>query len=315
MIKTNILNISNGELCVDNSGMSDYWTCPLYYLYHQVLRKESTEISPSALNFGSAIHIWLENFYFQSDVGLANDAMEDHFEKNPQELGDYRSMENAFRLTEEYVSQYGEERDFVPLEVIEGGVEIPVKCLLGEIRLSSDLMGWDRLYKAGEWIKIYWTGKIDILTKDGMGRNMLIDHKTTSRMGFNYFTQFRLSGQFRGYCFSVNNLYGEEIGWTEKFMINALQLTNKGNIELARQEFSLNKQMIEEWQRKVMIDIEGLVEMAQQGEWSSNGWKSCAWIFARACPFCSVCETAEKDRGLVLNSGLYKKYCWNPLSD
>lgn len=309
-IETKILNIENNELVIDNSGFSDYHKCPMLYLYKQVYRQESVEASASALNFGSAIHLWLENFYLQKSVEECDRIMQKHFQENPQGLDDFRSKENASRLMTSYLEHYNiTERDYDPL-----GVEIPFKVKLGEVELAGEVMGWDRLYKEGEVIEIHWSGKIDLLVKDTLGNNMLVDHKTTSRMGFNYFTQFRLSSQFRGYCYAVNNLMGDKVGWTQKFMINALQLTAKGNIEFARQEFMLNKEMILEWQRKTMQEIEGLVGMASAGEWGCSGWKNCAWMWGRSCPYCMVCETREDMREDVLFSGAFKKYHWNPLS-
>jgi CRISPR/Cas system-associated exonuclease Cas4 (RecB family) len=315
-IKTKILNIQDGELSIDHSGFSDYWTCPTLYLYKQVHRRESSETSPSALNFGSGIHLCMEEFYKGKSIVECNQVCAQHFVDSPQEVDDFRSSENARRLIEAYGAHYGRERDMEPLS-IDGSeaVELPFKVKLGEFQLESSVEGKDRTYRAGEWIIVNWIGKIDLITKDSNGRSMLVDHKTTSRMGGNYFTQFRMSGQFRGYCYAANHLWSEQIGWVDKYMINALQLTYKGNIELARQEFTLTKEMVEEWQRGVMGDIQNLVQMAQSGEWGTNGWKSCAWLYGRACEYCSVCETREDMRGDVLWSPLYRDYSWSPLEE
>lgn len=312
-LRLNLLPIHNGELSLDNSALSTYSQCPTSFLYLQCHRRESSENSASALNFGSGIHVWLENFHTH-DKDVAFDGMRDHFTINPQvDPTDYRSYENAVLICKTYLENYGEKPDLSPILI--GGkpaVELPFKCLMGEIYVEGEIMGKDRLYK-GEWIKVYWTGKIDLVVKDDRGRVMLVDHKTTSMMGANYWTQFRLSGQFRGYCFAVNNLFAGEIGWCQRFMINALQLTYKGNIQLARQDFDLNKSMILEWQRKIMEDIKGMVSMAQAKEWSTLNWKSCGWLFGRPCQYLPICESAESTRSMVLSSGLYKNYNWNPL--
>ena len=134
-------------------------------------------------------------------------------------------------------------------------------------------------------------------------------------MGKNYFTAFKMAGQFKGYLYAINKLR-PELGGVSKFVINALCLTYKGGIELGRQPFYHTRQSLVEWQEKTMYDIERLVGMAQSGVWGVNNWKGCYFCFGTSCPYLPLCESQDEGvKEFLLKSDNFVDYTWNPLND
>ncbi|MDB4507357.1 PD-(D/E)XK nuclease family protein [bacterium] len=325
-MKQNILPIQTQQdipvLAIDNSGKSEFDTCPFRGFIKQSLRLIPTTEDEHAINFGSGVHKGLETYYLTQDLQQAIQETYAYFEASPQvNITDHRTPDRAVELIRQHVEKY-KYVDVTPAEVtgVNGttalGVEIPFQKKLGEVTLQAPVLGFDREYLAGEVIQIHWTGMIDIIYKENGRIAGIMDHKTTGSF-YNFFSRYQESGQFKGYLWAVNEILAEmdlSHDFVDKFTINGLMLSKAGKMDLDRHTFRTTREKLQQWKEVTLEDVKGIVSMAEKGIWGRSGWKNCGFMYGRPCCYKDVCSSNQASYGVLLGSSAYKSYTWNPLN-
>ena len=200
--------VDGDTLFIDNSTLERFVTCPRSAGYYVGLRRELDK-SRAALEFGKIIHealaVRYERYpgYVSNECVSAMVAAVDHgFTTFHPEPDEFRNYGVAISAIQAYNSTYPMEE----FEVVQHDgklfVEQPFAIPLGEITVDAVL--WVRdpsglvTQRHVPTIKIIWKGRIDLVyRREGFLYGM--DHKTTSIMGPQFFSEFELPGLFLYY--------------------------------------------------------------------------------------------------------------------
>lgn len=178
-----------------------------------------------------------------------------------------------------------------------------------------------------EMIKVIYTGKIDLpISLDG--QLWILDHKTTSMLGAGFFDSLKKSAQQRGYVWAFEQLTGKTLAG---FIVNAVRtkeppiyvkeegMTGKKKSvdwwaeSLQRERFYTRPEDLIEWKSNTIALIKEFFYHYQQGLFPmKTAW--CCGKYGR-CQYFDVCDLAEKDRGLYLESGMFQDNDWSPLKE
>ena len=165
------------EKCYDNSQLSQYQKCPMsYYLQYVVgLRKILLDDSNASMNFGSAAHSFLEQYYRGAGMP-SREPIRSYVE--PKGMPQY--SKEALEL---FCNTYNQKYTHTEFEVLE--VEKVSYLPLEEYTF--------------------------IIKRDGAikhnGKIYGLEHKTTKSIGTNYYDKFTLSSQISAQCFDVAEKY------------------------------------------------------------------------------------------------------------
>jgi len=323
------LPLIDGVLFMDNSGwLESMQTCDRYLEYKALHRRiESGE--KAALNFGSAIHLALEHRYrkygteFLPDTYYAEVAkiLTSFFDEHPVPADDFRNLNWADTVIRKHNEKY----------------EIEEFALLGdpdtnkpmvELSFSVPLFTWKgRLDDKDVVIPIIYTGRIDLpVVLDG--QLYVMDHKTTSMLGAQFFERMKMSSQPKGYCWAMQKATGKQVAG---YVVNAIRTkqpplyvtegrtSSKGknqspetwwNESLQRERYHLQPNELEEWEQNTIALVNQFFKNYQAGYFPMKTTQ--CTNFGR-CPYYDVCSLASEDRGVMLNSGRFTENVWTPL--
>ena len=167
------------KLILDYTTMSDFLTCRKRHYWRH--RRNVTPIQRSlALLFGAALHIGFKVFYTK---GNPIEAFKEAYQ--PEDIPDKekRTIEHGVMILEKYMEQYRSN----PFTVIEcNGSHL--------IRISQD---------------ITYACRMDAVIKCQTGHVYVMEHKTTSSLGYYFFDNFTLNHQVDGYVRACKDKYGE----------------------------------------------------------------------------------------------------------
>lgn len=325
------LPLVDDALFIDNSSLEVFSTCARAAQYYICEKRESSE-ERSALGFGKRIHSILESRY-RLNTGVippsgdesgtaarmfatAQAVFADHV---PTGEEDYRNFSTAT----EFISKYNE---FYPVEGFEilrladgtPAIEIPFALPIGELEINGELLvrgldGGPPTLKHFDKIKIIWQGRIDMIVRQNNGIYIL-DHKTTSMMGPNYFKEFDLSHQVYGYIHSASVLLNSPVAG---FIVNALAIrkpTKTGKaFEFQRYPIHTEQGLLGEWLTDTMYLVSDFVEMARRGYFP----KMTKWCVGKygTCQYHHICGLPPHSRNIMLHSGNFREVKWNPLTN
>ncbi len=322
------LPLIDGALFVDNSMLELLTTCPRALQYNRFERRIAAVSKPS-LSFGSAVHLALEHRY-KTYKNLTPDAVLDSevsdlltkfFEENP--VGeDYRNLNWAQKI----VKKYNEKYDIEPFQLMVGPDGQPLVELSFALPLFTHYIyhpeGADLCDPIA--VPVIYTGRIDLpVLWDS--QLFIIDHKTTSMIGQQFFDKMKMSAQQKGYCWAFEQLTGKKV---HGYCINAirvkeppLSLGKEGgrtkqteatwwNDSFQRERYFLQPGEMEEWKTNCIALIEEMFYHYQKGLLPMKT----AWCsqFGR-CQYYDVCSLPASDRNLMLESGMFTENLWNPL--
>jgi hypothetical protein len=131
-----------------------------------------------------------------------------------------------------------------------------------------------------ENVRIYLSGKIDLVVSDNKYTNLPYDHKSNDR---NYEVG-RMSNQFKNYCVAVqsNYLIVNKIGF---------QKTLKPHEKFLRVPLSYDPIMLEEWKQNVIKTImNNYLSCVTEAAWPMNE-TSCD-KFNRRCEYYDICDSS-----------------------
>lgn len=275
---------------IDNTALSAFMECEMKYYLSMVLhRKRNYATESPALVYGTTWHKILEVHYktdgdMEAVMNAAIDSWVDHGHHD-----DHRTLERAMLAYKNYVERWGppSKEDGKTL----GWPENPA------VELSTNALFPGLHYP--------YAGKIDRIIKIA-GQFFVEDHKTTSMVGSNYFSQFDLDNQMMGYSMLGWSLIGTPVVGVR---IN-LHATYKKESKFERQIISYSKERLLDWAANLRMWLERIQEAHRLGRFTRN-YKACAGKYGQ-CPYASVCSMPPRLRARVLESDYIVKE-WNPL--
>lgn len=310
------------SLQIDNSSLEVFTTCPRSAEYKLVQSRTSPTRSP--LVYGGAIHAGLEAHYRNEPEENVYRAVIDHFDKEKFISLDWRTPDRAIDTLQRYRKRYlVDEFNPAPEEI-----EIPFSLPLTSFELDDFLAygpelltnlpapsrfeaGLDSLYV--KRIDVYWTGKIDILTRS-QGELTLIDHKTTSMVGPTFWKDFELSSQFIGYVWAGQQIKGESItsAWVNAIIGRAPTKTGVGT-DFERNRFRYTAEQVQEWEDETKMIVGDFIANLCRGKFPKHT-KWCVGKYG-VCAYHDVCSLPSKARQSALSSDIYANNTWSPLGE
>lgn len=289
------LPLLDGCLCLSSSTLEKFTTCPRSAKYYLIDKKVPTD-TKSSLLFGRFIHKALE-YRYANDGQLASsdiergqlDLLGKLFANYVAPEGDFRTYDRAVQMVQEYNKSYS----FEPFEVVrladgKPATEIPFLLPLGTI----------------DGIPVMWKGIIDLIITIEY-QHWVVDHKTTSVLGANYFAEFYLSAQGLGYIWAAQLLLKQVF---RGLMINVLanrKPTKTGvAIEFARDKIFYNPDNVEEWTNNTLQIASDLIRCCERGFFPQH-MKWCVGKYGK-CPYYDVCTLERSQRQTMLESGMFK---------
>lgn len=307
-----------------------FQTCCRALEYNKLHARVGATAKPS-LAFGSAIHTALEyrykrykagpvDFDFQEEVAKL---LTPKFEANPPPIDDWRNLNWALEVVRRYNEKYPFEAFNLltaKTDYMSPGGEVVVKA--GEPLVELPFMVPLFTYKD---IPVYYTGRIDlpVMIEDQV---FVIDHKTTSMLGSQFFERAAMLAQQRGYVWAFREVTGMPLAG---YIVNGirtkeppLKLTSGSaspndiskwwNESFQRERFYLDVDAIDEWKNNTIHLVEEFFWHYSQGYMPmKTGWCT---MYGR-CQYYDVCTLPAKDRGVMLSSNLFTDNVWSPLKE
>jgi hypothetical protein len=296
------------EMEVDNSSKELFETCARAADYYTRQRRTLRADRPS-LNFGHIIHAALvprklneENWQEKQEKIII-----DYYNSYSPPINEWRTADRALDAIREYNKSYPITEE--PFKVIANTVELPFRIKLGE----ADLGAMVTTHAGTFYVKrvvIFWTGKIDGIVDYGV--NLILDHKTTSIIGSQFYDDFVLSSQMHGYTWA-----GRHLGYpVEGLLLDVLALRKPSRTgtptEFQRQRYFYTEQHLAEWEKDTFTLITDFLEHLCRDYFP----KSPKWCFGKygRCQYWDVCTQIPEQRNAMLLSDLYQPVTWSPLN-
>jgi len=296
------------EMEVDNSSKELFETCARASQYYSVERRKGAGERPS-LNFGHIIHAALaprklneENWQEKQEKIII-----DYYNTYSPPIDEWRTADRALDAIREYNKSYPATEE--PFKIITGTVELPFRIKLGEADLNATVTTHAGTFFVRK-VVIYWTGKIDGIVDYGV--NLILDHKTTSIIGSQFYDDFVLSSQMHGYTWA-----GRKLGYPiEGLLLDVLAVRKPSRTgtptEFQRQRYFYTEQHIAEWEKDTFTLITDFLEHLCRDYFP----KSPKWCFGKygRCQYWDVCTQVPEQRNAMLHSDLYQPVTWSPLN-
>ncbi|MDY0297010.1 MAG: PD-(D/E)XK nuclease family protein [Acidobacteriota bacterium] len=287
----------NGKTILTNSAISTFKACPRKYYWRYIREIEALE-RPEALLLGTAIHGFLESHYRQ----LPFDPPTDLAPKSQAILKGVR---------EYYPILYMDDFDLFEPVAVE-------RVISGEI-LNPETGRPAREYAYG--------GKVDglvMLKKDvecfKEGDLLLLEHKTTSRIGEDYFERLQLDSQLLLYSLYLSRELGSPIAGALFNVILKPSLRQKKSESEAEyhQRLRLEMDWSEQYRRrylrfpdqklmeiqKELWDAKNVIAKArQEGVFTMNS--SACFDYHRKCDYWSLCSSEDPEQ-VIRESGQFQ---------
>lgn len=160
----------------------------------------------------------------------------------------------------------------------------------------------EAVFHEDEKLKVILFGTIDFVLKHEVNGNIIPgDHKTTSRLGNDFFIKCKPNHQYSAYIFLAQNALGIN---TEDFIVNALQvkakpLTARGTPpSFARQVTNRTPEDLEELRQSVMFAVRAYLAAQESGVWPMGHVNECSSY--GGCQFHDVCSAPANLRKNIL---------------
>lgn len=315
------LKLVDGDtLLIDNSSLEAFTQCARKGEYRIIHKRVEAE-DKSALNFGAALHSALELRYRAcgaNEPTLETEArqlllLERWWERQPTALGDYRTLGLAQQTIQKYNRKWTTEAFDVPLLEGQPVVEQPFAMPLGII------YNWDvNEPEHPAEIKVVWTGRIDLIIKEG-DAYFVLDHKST-KMGGDYFmTEFAMSSPLMGYCWAMRERYKVNVqgGIINGLVVRAPVANPKAGTKkldpFPRQKFFFDNERLDEWRDNTLQLVQQFLNANSAGIFPMHQ-KQCVTKYGK-CEYWDVCTLSKDARLPYLYSDAYRTDDWSPLTD
>lgn len=269
----------------DYTALSTFLTCRRKYWF-RIIRGIIPTAPPTAAEFGRCIHIALDEWFTSHDLTKAKEVFSANW--NEAIADEKRNLRVAMKMLELYAEKYSSE-GFKVLEV-EKVFRVPM----------ADFFLIGRIDKVIEWD----------------GAVMVMDHKTTSRLGYEYFFKIKPNMQFDGYIYAA-----KQAGYTEcNSILMDVLLVAKGLLvpaqlskltPLGRDISTRTSDDLLEY----MVDITSIVDDIKReyefDTWPRNTESCCDFV---QCPYRGICSQDASVRESIIASD-FKIEPWNPAKE
>lgn len=267
----------------DYTMMSTYQICQRRYYYRHV-EGLVPKRRATPLEFGGWIHKALDEWFVSKDPDKAVEVFNSGY-KEDLEADDKRTN----KLGEWIIRNYHETYKDQPMELVAGEREFTQKLPNG-----NNLIG--RIDKIVKWNGGLW----------------LMDHKTTSSLGAQFFKMAEPNMQFTGYAWAAKQLGYEVIGVLLDAVLVAKGLLNSSQrarlTPCARYDVYLNQWQFDEFLNTVG-QVQGDIRLSEEsGRWLPNH-SMCTYY--GECPYRKLCMEEESIRKRVIPQ-FYDVDHWDP---
>jgi hypothetical protein len=228
------------------------------------------------------------------------------FNRAPNPIEDHRQPEFGMKMLRGYNEVYMSESWRV-VELKDHGlaVELPFAFKLAVLPYKN------------EQITIMYSGRIDLVVEEDQ-QYYVVDHKTTSMLGDQFFKGLGVSPQMLGYCEGLERTLGLQCSG---FIVNALRVPSpkkRSELEFSSADFQrlkiyLNPGQLIEWDRNITALIEEML-WHHSRDYMPQKKTHCVNKYG-LCQYFDVCEVPTENRPLLLNSGMFVDNDWSPLTD
>lgn len=296
----------DGVLYIDNSSMELFTTCPRQ-AYYYIIRKLELNRDRIALDFGDRFHGVLEYLYKKYGTGYRSAADNADIIAFAQRVvlqtpeDDYRTNSYLVDAVAKYLTDYPAERFNLLTLNNQPAVELPFAFPLGTIESGFGP------------VKVVWTGKIDLPYRSD-SRLGIMDHKTTSMMGPQFFAEFEIAHQMYGYVAATEFIFNEPV---HEITINGLgcrKPTKTGQkFEFSRHIIPVSRDLLAEWHTDSLALVSDFLAHCERGYFP----KATKWCVGKygACQYRAVCSLDPKHRELALSTSEFRPVTWSPLKD
>lgn len=305
----------DGVMRIDNSSLEHFTSCSRSAEYYLVDGREPVRdrIAP---RFGGAWHIVLEIYYekfwpmqmnqFPVFLEAVRAELVPYFQRFPTPPDDYRTLRFLEDSLVTYVSYSEMFDDFELLSLPNGKlIEQYFEFPLGEVAFNSVYMG--RRYGV---IKVLWCGRID-LGIIRLGDKRIMDHKTTSMLGSNFYAEFMNSSPMLGYTWALEQIIEEPVAG---LYLNALGIRKPSRsgiqFEVQRRTYDYDKERLEEWRYNTLVLVSDFLSHLDRGFFPQE-FKWCVGKYG-PCKYLDVCSMPPSQRDAVLLSNTFEKVTWTP---
>lgn len=338
------LPLIDGVLFIDNSGFIEGISTCTRYLQYKTLNQRIAAGEKSSLNFGSAIHLALEHRYrFWQNRPVDDKYYEDvatiftkFFDEHPCPSDDFRTLNWAMELVREYNKRYNIEEFSLLADKATGEplVELPFALPICQVNLETlDIQTWDGKKETllPGYVGVIYSGKVDLAVIID-SQLYVLDHKTSEKIGDQFWNEYRMSSQPRGYAWAFQKLTGLKV---HGYVINCIRSKEKPQYVIKGKSYTREGKTTtpEQWWKDTYQRERFLIKHDQDemGEWEENTKEQILqffWHYKRGyfpmktkwcasygkCPYYDVCSLAASDRSVMLQSGLYQDNTWSPLN-
>lgn len=326
---------NNYVLEIDNSSLELFSVCHKAAFHYLILAREASSPA-SALSFGTAIHKALD-IRMRYGLTAATEQMMfqevvNHYAKHPIPHDEWRNVDRAINELKRYNKKFKEPEAFEVCvdENDEPMVEMPFNFPFMTVEMNkqvpfapnqivdlSDASGLTVDYNLGipptyiNRIYVIWTGRIDAIVR--LDKHIwILDHKTNSRGGVQFYDDFIIANQMRGYTWAAHQLTGLPIAG---LLLNSLTIrppTEKSaTSDFQRRQYFYRQDQIDEWVKDTQNLILNFLHALGQGQFPQET-KWCHGKYGR-CQYLPVCTIPADQRNELLSSHAYRDVTWSPL--
>ena len=255
----------------NQSRLAELEKCPRRYFWRYVCDLEPQYPNVKAF-LGNAMHTALAEHYRGGQaVSAYETALQGWEQKDHPEF--VKGSEKWRKVLEGYLKRYPTE-EFEVLMVPEQELVVP----MGPHQLAV---------------------RVDLIVKRPGAGVWVMDHKTTSRTGASWYSQFFIDKQGSAYTYAAGKALGVEVeGW----LINVLKDTKEETYE--RQAFSRTQRQLQRFEKQTIEQLDRLTEALGEGEGVEpvvdEGWQDLYFPqFTHEChtfgdcPFLALCQTGR----------------------
>lgn len=268
----------------DYTALSTFLRCRKRY-YWRMVRDLVGRAPQTAPEFGKAIHKALDSWHKNHNPEQAILEFKTNFIENPQD--EKRTIRVGEKLLQLYFDKYAHEG---------------FKVLATELPFAVPV-------NAGGFNLI---GRIDKIV-DWDGACYVMDHKTTSRLGYEFFYKIKPNMQFDGYIWAARQLgYPTCSG----IVLDAL-LVAKGLIvpaqlaklqPLARDVSTRTNEDLDKYIHKICLIVNDIRKCYETDVWYENTESCCDFI---SCPYRTICKEDPSIHEKIAEMD-YKVEVWSP---
>jgi hypothetical protein len=214
--------------------------------------------------------------------------------------GNRRSVTNFRRLFKGY-------RERFPIESYTEihGCEIPFTYYLGKTPVTG--------------VDVYWSGVLDRIVT-WMEGVYYRDTKTTSfSLDEDFFDQFKLSGQMKGYVWAGQQRFGKELGQFAGVVVEGVKVEGplktkvRDPKDLVQGEvIPIEQAHIDEWVVDTLWRIDHVHQVRERGHYTMNSGDLCKQ-FRGGCAYRRICTALPHSRDLI-KAEHYHKRVWSPFN-